>query len=180
MQIPTTIYPDFYELGYLRKTHGIKGDLVAILDTDEPNRYAKMKSVWLELGAAPQEFKVTKVNVLEKDKSAIIHLEGVDDINDAEKYLRTRIFLPLSNLPQLTGKKFYYHEIIGFQLIDLKEGAIGPVTEVYDLLQHPVGEAEWEGKKILFPLIPDFIVEIDREGKILKMDLPDGMLEVYR
>lgn len=126
------------------------------------------------------EFSVTKISVQEKDKTAIIHLEGIEDIPAAEKMQWARAFLPLSSLPQLKGKQFYFHEVLGYLITDEKEGEIGKLTNIYDLQQHPVGEADWNGKKVLFPLIEEFISEINREEKILKMNLPEGMLDVYR
>lgn len=171
-------YPDYYELGSIIRTHGIKGDVVIYLDTDEPGRYKKMKNAWLEINGTLKEYKVSKSSVA--DKTAIIHLDGIDDINVAENYIKHRIFLPLSSLPKLSGKNFYFHEIIGFTVIDKTEGEIGPLTDVFELTQHPVGEADWKGVKVLFPLIKDFIQEIKREEKQLLVDLPEGMLDVYR
>jgi 16S rRNA processing protein RimM len=166
MDSPTPTFPDYYELGTIIRTHGIKGDVVIYLDTDEPGRYKKIKSLWLDIKGTLQEFQVTKASITEK--LGIFHLTGLDDI------------LPLSTLPKLKGKQFYFHEIIGFTVQDENEGLIGPLIDVYELTQHPVGEALWNEQKILFPLVSEFISSIDREEKILHMRLPEGMLDVYR
>lgn len=171
-------YPEHYELGYVVKTHGVRGDMVIFLDSDDPARYRKMKSLFLELEGALKEFSVKKTSVVEKH--AIVHLEGIEDMTTAEQYLKKRIFMPLSFLPKLQGKQFYFHEIIGFEVEDAQEGKLGKLTEVYDLTQHPVAEVAWQDKKIMFPLIPDFIEKIDRENSVLYMHLPEGMLDVYR
>ena len=173
-------HPDYYELGNVRRTHGVRGDVIVFLDTDEPQRYKKLQKVWVEKGEDLREFKVNKVSVQEKDKTAILHLEGIEDIPAAEELQWARLFLPLSSLPKLKGKQFYFHEILGYKVTDETEGDIGTLINIYDLQQHPVGEVIWNGKQVLFPLIEEFISEINRDEKILKMKLPDGMLDVYR
>jgi 16S rRNA processing protein RimM len=178
MDSPTPNFPDYYELGTVIRTHGIKGDVVIYLDTDEPGRYKKTKSVWLDLKGNLQEFQVTKASITEK--LGIFHLAGLDDINVSENYIKVKVYMPLSGLPKLKGKQFYFHEIIGFTVQDETEGLIGPLIDVYELTQHPVGEALWNEQKILFPLVAEFITGIDREEKILHMKLPEGMLDVYR
>src|SRR6187402_3589562 len=116
MKFNTTTYPDHYELGSVVRTHGVKGDLLVYLDADEPERYKKMKAVWVEEKDGLKEFKVTKSSIVEKQ--AIIHLEGIEDMTAAEGYLKKRLFMPLSFLPKLKGKQFYFHEIIGYTVVD--------------------------------------------------------------
>lgn len=171
-------YPDYFHLGHIMKTHGVRGDMVIFLDTDEPDRYRKLKQLWIENGTELKEYQVSKSSV--NGEQAIIHLTGVEDMNAAELFLKKQAYLPLSSLPKLKGKQFYFHEIIGFEVQDETEGVLGPVTEVYDLTQHPVGEVLWKEQKVLFPLISEFIVKIDRDAKVLQVKLPEGMLDVYR
>ena len=171
-------YSDHYELGYVVKTHGVKGDVVIYLDTDDPARYKMMKSLFVNMDGSLKEFNVKKVSLVEKH--AIVHLEGIEDMTTAENYLKKGIFMPLTFLPQLKGKQFYFHEIIGFEVEDVTEGKLGKLIEVYDLTQHPVGEVKWKETNVLFPLIPDFIEKIDREAGVLYIKLPEGMLDVYR
>ena len=178
MKFTPNDYPGHYHLGFIMKTHGVKGDVVIALDSDDPARYKKIKKLWIENGNELQEYKVTKSSVV--STSAIVHLEGTESMNDAELLLKKQIYLPLSELPKLKGKQFYFHEIIGFEVQDDNEGVLGLLTEVYDLTQHPVGEVQWKEHKVLFPLIPEFIVKIDREAKTLQVNLPEGMLDVYR
>ena len=176
----TAQYEGYYELGYIAKTHGVKGDVIIVLDTDSPERYRKMKSIFLEQNNTLLEKEVATTVVQEHDKTARVHLLGTDDMTAAEQLIRTRVFMPLSFLPPLRGKDFYYHEIIGYLIVDEEEGELGPLLSVYDLLQHPVGEIEWESKKVMFPLIDEFIKKIDRNEKKIFLNLPAGLLDVYR
>lgn len=172
-------HPEYFLLGKIHKTHGVKGDFSISLDTDSPSRYKSLKLVYLEVGDTLKEYDVTKINVKEKERSAIIHLSGIEDMTTAENYLKFDLYLPLSSLPKLRGKKFYFHEIIGMIVNDVNYGELGPITNVYELPHQPVAEFKFKDKLILFPLMEVFIKRIDREEKIFYTELPDGTIEVY-
>ena len=172
-------YPDYYLLGKIFRTHGVKGDVLIFLDVDDPSRYKKMKSVFLELNDELKEYAVTKVNVSVGEKNAIIHLQGVEDMNAAEMILKTNLYQPLSMLPKLKGNAFYFHEIIGFIVMDTLLGELGIINNVHDLPQHPVGAMHYKEKEVLFPLSGETLEKVDRENKKIFVTLPDGLLDVY-
>jgi 16S rRNA processing protein RimM len=174
-----SIHTDHFQLGTLLRTHGVKGDFIAALDTDSPGRYKKLNLVYLEVDEVLKEYNVTRISVKEKERSATLHLEGIEDMTTAENYLKCKLFLPLSMLPKLRGKKFYFHEITGFTVEDKKLGTLGPITTVYDRAEQPVVEFEYQGRQILFPCHDKLIVKIDREQRIFYTDLPEGLVTIY-
>lgn len=173
-------HPDFFYLGTLHKTHGVKGDLSASLDTDSPSRYSKLDVVYVEVNEVLKEFTVTKISLRLKERSATIHLMGIEDMNTAENYLKCRLFLPLSRLPKLRGKKFYFHEVIGFQVHDEKLGLLGPISTIYERTEQPVAECDMNGIKVLFPIHDQIIRKIDRESGTFYVELPDGLVDIYK
>jgi 16S rRNA processing protein RimM len=93
--------------------------------------------------------------------------------------LGTELFLPLSFLPPLEGTKFYYHEIIGFQVKDTRFGDVGVIVGVNDKTAQHLFVIENLGKEILIPVNDLFIKQVDRENKILGLDVPEGLIELY-
>jgi 16S rRNA processing protein RimM len=172
-------HPDHYFLGKILRTHGVMGDLIIYLDTDTPKRYKSIKLIYVDVDGQLKEFDVTKISVKEKEHLATIHLRGIEDMTTAENYLKSSLYLPLSSLPKLRGKKFYYHEIVGYAVDDIKFGNVGVIKEVLELPQHPVAECVQNEKNILIPLSENFIVKIDRNAQIITTDLPDGLIDVY-
>lgn len=171
-------YPEHYHLGKLVKTHGVKGDLILVMDTDTPERYRKMKTLFIEDKGSLVEYTVSTV-VIQPDDAARIHLTGVDDMTAAERFLKKQVYMPLSFLPPLRGKQFYFHEVIGFEIVDEILGSIGVLANVFELPQHPVGGFQYKGKEALFPMSDDFLVKIDRKEKKIFTRLPEGLLSVY-
>ena len=173
------IHPGYFHLGTLVKTHGVKGDFIVVLDTDSPARYKALKVVYLEVGEVLKEYTVPRISLKPKTQTATIHLSGIEDKTTAEDYLKSKLFLPLEMLPALKGKKFYFHEVIGFTVIDKSHGLLGPITTVYDRSNQPIIECEHNGHQILFPVHDDLIVKIDRKERLFQVELPQGLVDIY-
>ena len=168
---------DYFQLGTIIRSHGIKGDLVIYLDADNPSSYKKLKSVFLKDGDELKEWKIVSGRVL--GQLATFHFAGIEDRNTSDLMIKKEVFLPLKMLSPLKEKQFYFHEVIGFQISDKNAGALGEVLQVHELPQHPVLAILFKGKEVLIPAVPDFIINVNRENKTIDMDLPDGLLDIY-
>ncbi len=170
---------DCFYLGRIVRKHSFKGEVVLKLDTDEPELYQEMESVFVNIGNNMIPFFI-KDSLLQKGNQLRVNFETIQSEADADALLKAGVYLPLSMLPKLTGKKFYFHEIIGFAAEDVAYGAIGTVTGVNDSSAQPLFEIEREGMQILVPMIDDFIVKIDREMEKILLKTPAGLLDMYR
>ena len=170
---------DCFYLGRIVRKHSFKGEVVLKLDTDEPELYQEMESVFVNIGNNMIPFFI-KDSLLQKGNQLRVNFENIQSEADADALLKAGVYLPLSMLPKLTGKKFYFHEIIGFAAEDIAYGAIGTVTGVNDSSAQPLFEIEKEGMQILVPMIDDFIVKIDREQQKILLKTPAGLLDMYR
>ena len=170
---------DCFYLGRIVRKHSFKGEVVLKLDTDEPELYQEVESVFVNIGNNMIPFFI-KDSLLQKGNQLRVNFENIQSEADADALLKSGVYLPLSMLPKLTGKKFYFHEIIGFAAEDVAYGAIGTVTGVNDSSAQPLFEIEKEGMQILVPMIDDFIVKIDREQQKILLKTPAGLLDMYR
>ena len=171
-------FEGYYRLGTIVKTHGVKGNVVILLDVDDPLRYKKTKAVFL-----PKDGLLCSYNILSlsfKGDLMNVNLEGISDMNTAETLLKLDVFLPTSDLPQLTGNKIYLHEAVGMTVVDAKEGPLGVIQKIYDLPEQPVASVAFGEKELLFPVLTIFIDRVDRENKVLYVTLPEGLADIYR
>jgi 16S rRNA processing protein RimM len=90
------------------------------------------------------------------------------------------LYLPLSELPKLGSEHFYFHEVAGWRVQDLNSGEdIGTISRVIDYRPYPMLEVEIESVELILPLPKNFKVEVDRENQVLRVEIPEGLLEVF-
>ena len=169
---------DCFYLGKIVRKHSFKGEVVIKLDTDEPELYKNMESVYVELGNNLVPFFIDKSS-LHKGNQLRVQFEDVYSEEEADSILKSNVYLPLTLLPKLEGDKFYYHEVIGFSVFDSNFGEVGTIIHINDKAAQPLFEIDREGKTIFIPMIDDFIKKIDRENKQIHVKTPEGLIDLY-
>ncbi len=167
----------FY-LGKIAKKFSFKGEVLIYLDTDEPELYENMESVFVELNKNLVPFFILESS-LHKNDFLRVKFEDVATEADADAIMGCELFLPLSFLPKLSGDKFYYHEVIGFEVEDQRLGVVGKIVSINDSTAQPLFEVLNGEVEMLVPMIDQFLVKIDRENKKVVMNLPEGLIEMY-
>jgi 16S rRNA processing protein RimM len=169
---------DCFHLGYVAKLHGFKGEVSLFLDVTNPEDYGTLEAVFIEINGQLSPFFIQEFKLKNKGFAAV-KFEGVNSENDARVLLRKNLFLPAKILPQLSGKHFYDHEVVGFTVIDLNYGFVGLVETIIDLQVNPLIQILNGEKEVLIPLVEGVVQEVDRANKILKIAAPAGLIELY-
>ncbi|MFH6602634.1 ribosome maturation factor RimM [Maribacter algicola] len=167
----------FY-LGKIVSKYSYKGEVLVKLDTDEPELYENMESVFISLGNNLVPFFIGRCR-LHKSNLLRIDFEEINDEADADRIMGAELYLPLTFLPKLEGNKFYFHEIIGFTVLDSDHGNIGTVQSVNDTTSQALFEIQKGDKQLLIPINDEIITKVDREQKTIHVKTPDGLVELY-
>ncbi len=169
---------DCFYLGKIAKKFSFRGEILAYLDTDEPEIYQNLESVFVECNKQLVPFFIQKSS-LHKNDFLRIRFEDVTNEEEADAIMGNGIYLPLKMLPKLSGNKFYFHEVIGFEIEDQRLGVFGIIQSINDTTAQPLFEVLNGTVEILVPMIDHFLVKIDRENKKVIMNLPEGLVEMY-
>ena len=169
---------DCFDLGKIAKKFIFKGEVLVYLDTDEPELYENMESVFVEFNKNLIPFFIENSS-LHKNDFLRVKFEDVDSEDEADRIIGCEIYLPLNMLPKLEGNKFYFHEVIGFEVEDQRLGFIGEIVSINDTTAQPLFEILFEGREILIPMIDDFIVEVNRTHKKIRLNTPEGLIDLY-
>jgi 16S rRNA processing protein RimM len=167
---------DCFYLGKIVKLFSFKGAIVAYFDVDAPSEYAKLKEMYVEVGERLVLYSISEIRV--NNHKAVLTLANTT-AEDSERLVGKELYLPLTMLPALEGKKFYYHEVVGFEVEDEAFGAIGTITEIIDNSPQALFSIDHTGKEVLIPIIDDFIIKIDRQEKKIRVHCPEGLIELY-
>lgn len=169
---------DCFYLGKIAKKFSFKGEVLIYLDTDEPELYQEMESIFVEFNKNLIPFFIENSN-LHKGDFLRVKFEDVDNEEQADEIINCEVYLPLNMLPKLEGNKFYFHEVIGFEIEDQRLGVFGKIVSINDTSAQPLFEVLNGNVEILVPMIDQFLVKIDRENKKVIMNLPEGLVEMY-
>ncbi|EAZ82342.1 ribosome maturation factor RimM [Algoriphagus machipongonensis] len=167
-----------FQLGYVAKVHGLRGEVVVVLDTDNPEDYEDLEHLFLEQKSRLVPFFLEHF-VLQPGNKVLAKFEDYDSLNQAEELVGSEVYLPLTALPELEDDQYYFHELIGFEVFDETIGLIGTVQVVYDLETQDLLGVTHQGKEVLIPIQDGIIQEVDKTAKKVFCHLPEGLLEIY-
>ncbi len=169
---------DCFFVGKVVKKYSFKGELLVKLDTDDPEQFLKMESVFVEQHKNLIPFFIER-SQLHKSSLLRVQFDDVYDEAAADALIGKELYLPLTALPPLEGDKFYYHEVIGFTVQDADFGEVGIITHINDHTAQHLFEVDKNGTQILIPINDEIITKVDRENNIIFIDAPIGLIELY-
>lgn len=169
---------DCFYLGKIVKKYSFKGELLVNLDTDQPQLYTNIKSLFLDINNRLIPYFI-KESQLHKSNLLRIKLEDINTESEAKELIRKKVYLPLNLLPKLVGNAFYYHEVLGFEIWDKDLGKVGILKGVNDQSSQALFEIERNGIEVLIPVHDEFIITIDRNKKIITVKTPPGLIDLY-
>jgi 16S rRNA processing protein RimM len=176
-------------LARIRKTQGRKGEVLAEILTDFPEKFAERKRVWLlsEAGTDREAAREMALNSHWLNKSQaggiVLHFVGVDSINAAEGLRGMVVAIPLAERTPLGEDEVYVGDLIGCELVDVAQEparSVGVIEDV-DRDAGPVALLVVKcagGEEILTPFAKAYLRRINLDGKRVEMALPEGLVDV--
>ena len=148
----------FLTIGEITKPHGIKGEVKVFPLTDDIQRFKKLKRVFID----GQEVKITYVTV--GHDRAILRLEGVDSVEDAEKLRKKLLVVPREDAVKLEEGAYFIEDLKDCIVYDEEGLELGQVAEV---IQTGANDVYWikKPKEILIPAIRDVVLSVDVEAE---------------
>lgn len=179
-------------LARIRRAQGRKGEVLAEVLTDFPEKFAERKRMWLLSGAgtgAPEGAREVELishwmHKAGQTGDVVLHFAGVNSISEAETLRGLVVAIPRSERAVLGEDEVYVGDLIGCRVVDVGSGterALGVIEDV-DREAGPVAllvvKAEAGGDEILVPFAKAYLRRIDLENKRVEMTLPEGLVEL--
>ena len=166
-----------FSIGYISKTRGLKGEIQLFFERDD-YRELDLDVLFIEIDGRLVPFFVESYK-LHANHTGYFFLEDVNHIDQAKALVRLTVYLPDSKKPVRDAGEFLISDLKGFLVEDKTYGELGEITEIHRYPQQDVAAVAYKSSELLFPLNDDFIVEIDKENNLLKVDLPEGLVDIY-
>ena len=169
---------EVFKIGQFAKPHGIKGEIAWVTDSDlldevteDTYSVCEMEGILVPFFVESCRNKNTQV--------VLVKLEGVDSEADARDFAGRDVFYPLDELDDdWSMADMTWDNLIGYTLVDAKQGVLGPVTHVDDSTQNVLLSVERDGEELLLPAVEAWIEEIDLQQRRLVVTLPEGLLDL--
>ncbi|MEP6612394.1 MAG: ribosome maturation factor RimM [Mucilaginibacter sp.] len=168
---------DCFRIGSILKTKGLKGELHIYVDFDGIEA-VKFNTVFIETAGKLVPYFVESIKYLQKN-AAYLFLEDVDTIEKAATLAKKDIYLPNKLKPKKKEAEFTLFDLVGFTAIDDYEGELGKITDVQEYPQQILATVTYKNCEVLFPLNEEIIKGIDVVREIVRVDLPEGLLDIY-
>ncbi len=166
---PKTGEPVYLIIGKLRRTHGVNGDLLMDVLTDNPESITSGLSVYV--GPKHRPMKIAGARFAAK--AMIIRFEGFTDCDQAAILRNLAVAIKTTEAQPLERGRFYHHEIIGMQVVDETGDTIGIVIEILATGANDVYVVKpVEGNELLIPAVKEFVKKIDPANNVMVVQLP--------
>jgi 16S rRNA processing protein RimM len=168
---------DVFPIGKINKPHGINGEMsftftTDVFDSEDAQFFIfEIEGIFVPFCIESYRFKT--------DTTALLTLEDIENEEQAREFNGLTIYLPVSFQDKVKEEDIGMDYFIGFKLIDETQGEIGIVTAIDESTKNVLFIAENAvGDEILIPASDDFIFDIDHDKKLIRMKIPEGLLQV--
>ena len=167
---------NFIEIGQIVNSYGIKGQMKIVPFTDDITRFNDLKTIYIEINKELKEFKIEEVKY--HKNNVLIKLEGINDINDTEKYKNCYVKIDRKNAVKLPEDTYFIIDLLGIEVFT-EEGNLflGKIVDVFPTGSNDVYVVKDElGKQILLPAIGEVIKNVDIPNKKMIVKLIKGLV----
>ncbi|MBN8655922.1 MAG: 16S rRNA processing protein RimM [Anaerolineae bacterium] len=163
----------YLAIGFLRRPHGVQGEIIMDLHTDFPERIKPGRKVYV--GEKHEVFTIGAVRP--HSTGLLVKIHGFDSPETAGRFRNQWVYVQSSEVPALPEGKYYKHELIGLTVMTDANDKLGVLNEVLETGANDVYVVVNEdGKEILLPAIADVILDVNMADRVIKVHLIDGLI----
>ncbi len=165
---------EYFEIGQISNTHGLKGEIKVRAFTKEQKRFEELSSILIDFKGELKKYDIEKIRY-QKD-FVLLKLKNVDDIDEALKLKGNYIKIPRNDAKKTDENEFFIADLIGCEVYE--DDLIGIVDDVFTAGASDVYVIKRKGKKdLLIPAIESVIKKVDVSNKRIDVKIPRGLDE---
>lgn len=165
--------PVYLAVGYLRRTHGVRGEMLMALHTDFPDRLRPGMTVYVGKGHRPMTIASRRPH----GQGLLIAFEGLTVREQAAAFRNQWVYVAAADRPSLPPGEYYHHQLLGLQVVDNEGRDLGRLTAILETGANDVYVVTRpEGGELLLPAIPPVILDVDLPRGRMRVRLLDGLM----
>src|SRR4051812_25088731 len=169
---------DLIVVAHIVKVRGLRGEVVADLLTDFPDRFEQLSALVAVTADGSHRSLQIEEQWVHGDR-LVLKFAGFDRIEEAKELIGCYLAVPADERVEIPDDSFYDWELIGCRVETVSGQAVGEVREI----MRPGGVellsvVDADNRDRLVPMAADIVVEIDKDQKLIRIDPPEGLLEL--
>ena len=165
---------DLLKVGVITTTHGVRGE-VKVFPTTDPERFLDLEYVILDAGREMKKLEIRNVKFFKN--LVILKFDGIDNINDIERYKRCPLLVERKDAVELEEDEYFIADMIGIQVVTEDDEPFGTLKDVMETGANDVYVIDTEEHgEVLVPAIRECILDVDIENQKMKIHLMDGLI----
>lgn len=165
----------YFEIGKITGTHGIKGTMRVFPTTEDPTRFERIKEIIVEIRGKRETLHIKKVAY--HKQFVLLTVQEITDINVAELYKTGTILIPEAAAIPLEEDEYYTRDLYGLRVMTEDGEDLGELTKIYVTGANDVYAVQKDEntKELLIPAIKDCIKKVDLENGVMTVSLLKGL-----
>jgi 16S rRNA processing protein RimM len=164
--------PVYLTVGFLRRPHGLHGEIIMDLHTDFPERMKRGRKLFVGDEYQP----ITLTNVRPHQSGLLVKFDGIETPEDAGQLRNQWVYIKAKDAQPLREGQIYQHELFGFRVVDENDNQLGELVEIIETGANDVYVVRDDsGKEILLPAIPSVILDLDLTRRLMRVHLLEGL-----
>jgi 16S rRNA processing protein RimM len=170
---PTVGEPEYLVVGFLRRPHGVKGEILMDIHTDFPERLKTGMTVFVGDEYQPMVIASRRPHAA----GMLLRFRGVKTPESAGQYRNTRVYVPTADRPELPEGEYYHHQLIGLNVITDDGRKLGLLVDILETGANDVYLVrDGDGNEMLLPAIPPVILDVKLADRQMRVHLLDGLI----
>jgi 16S rRNA processing protein RimM len=167
-----------FEIGFIVKPQGIRGEMRVLPTTDDPSRFKLLKEVYIRKNTGePQKYTLTNTRL--QKGLVILTLNEIKNRNDAESLVGGVLVIPDEWALPLGEDEYFIRDLYGMAVFAENGEHLGELSDVYRTGANDVYViTPAEGEPFMVPAIKDVVIGVDKAGRRITLRLMDGLREL--
>lgn len=166
---------EFFQVGIITSTHGVKGEVKVFPTTDDARRFKRLKEVIVRTNKEEVALEVEGVKFFKQ--FVILKFSGIDDINEVEKYRKETLWVPRKNAVRLSRNEYFVADLMGLRVLNEEEEEIGTLRDVMGTGANDVYVIDLkDGRELLLPAIKQCVLDVNVEEGFIKIHILEGLV----
>jgi len=166
--------PVYLAIGFLRRPHGVTGEIIMDLHTDFPGRIKAGRKVYIS-----DKYESAMIgSVRQHGKGLLVRIKGFDTPETAGRFRNQWVYVQSREVPPLPDGQYYKYELVDLDVVDDEGNNLGTLKEIIETGANDVYVVKSEsGKEILLPAIPTVVLNVDMTSRLMTVHLLDGLID---